>query len=55
MPTRQKTHLLPMVRQDTSALQMPVDAYGISGRSENVCIRTSLVAAAGISERLMKS
>ena len=44
------THLLlmmPMVRQDTGPLQMPVDMYGISGGSENVCICTSLICSSG--------
>jgi len=40
-----------MAMQDAGPLQTPADAGGISGGSENVCIRTSLIksAAAGIS------
>jgi len=33
----------PMVRLDTDPLQLPVDMDSISGGSENVCIRTSLI------------
>jgi len=39
--------MLPIVRLDTDPLQTPADEDGISGGSENVCIRIFLICSGG--------